>query len=108
MSRIHFVATFAFAAAAIGSSAALAWDQNPFEQYFQRSDTVTLGAGDAKETNTVTHVIDPWPPYVGNRRIPGNGERMSDAVSRYRNALKPVPPRPVVIQLPNVTEFNSH
>jgi hypothetical protein len=66
------------------SSGASAWDQDPFAMYFQRSDTVTLGAGNAKDVNAATHVIDPWPPYVGNRRIPANGERMSGAVERYR------------------------
>ena len=34
--------------------------------------------------NAATHVIDPWPRYVGNRRIPANGDRMSRAVERYR------------------------
>ena len=51
--------------------------------YIQRKDTVTLGAGDAKAVNAATHVIDPWPRYVGNRRIPGNGDRLSRAVERY-------------------------
>ena len=55
-----------------------------FDQYVQRSDTLTLGAGNAKAINTVTHMINPWPPYVMDRRIPGNGERMVGAVERYR------------------------
>ena len=42
----------------------------------------------AKNVNAATHVIDPWPRYVGNRRIPGNGERMSGAVERYRDVTK--------------------
>jgi hypothetical protein len=29
-------------------------------------------------------VIDPWPPGVGDRRIPANGERMVGAVERYQ------------------------
>ena len=67
-----------------------------FNEYIQRSDTITFGAGEAKEVNSATHVIDPWPPYVGNRRIPGNGERMSDAVQRYRDVSKlPQAPRPI-------------
>jgi hypothetical protein len=52
-------------------------------QYFQRSDTITLGAGNAKDINAATHVIDPWPRYVGRRRIPANGERMVGAMQRY-------------------------
>ena len=62
--------------------------------YFQRSDKITLGAGDAKDVNAATHVIDPWPRYVGNRRIPGNGDRLSRAVERYRQGSyrPPAPP----------------
>src|SRR5262249_45526372 len=50
--------------------------------------------GDAKAVNTATHVIDPWPRYVGNRRIPGNGDRLSRAVERYRlgSYRQPAPP----------------
>jgi hypothetical protein len=79
------------------STRASAWDQDPFAQYIQRSDTITLGAGNAKDVNAATHVLDPWPRYVGNRRIPGNGERMSGAVERYRDVGKlPRAPRPIV------------
>ena len=75
-------------------SGALAWDQDPVAIYFQRSDTITSGAGDAKAVNAATHVIDPWPRYVGNRRIPANGDRMSRAVERYRQGSyrPPAPP----------------
>ena len=74
---------------------ALPWD-DPFEQYFQRKDTVLLGSGNAKQVNAATHIIDPWPRYVGNTRIPGNGERMAGAVERYRDVSKiPRSPRPL-------------
>jgi len=58
--------------------------RKPGGQYVHRSDTVTLSAGNAKDVNAAIHVIDPWPPYVGNRRVPGNGERMTGAVERYQ------------------------
>ena len=78
-------------------SGAMAWDQDPFAMYVQRSDTVTLSAGNAKAVNTATHIIDPWPRYVGNRWIPGHGERMTGAVERYRDVSKlPQAPRPIV------------
>jgi hypothetical protein len=70
------------------TSSALAWDQESWAEYFERSDTITLGAGDAPEMNARIHTIDPWPAYVGNRRIPGDGERMSGAVQRYRDVTK--------------------
>jgi len=92
----YLVAMIAFVAGFACSNAS-AWDQDFFGQYIQRSDTITLGAGNAKDANAATHVIDPWPPYVGNRRIPGNGERMSGAVERYRDVSKiPSAPRPMV------------
>ena len=77
-----------------GSSACWAWDQDPFAMYIQRSDKITLGAGDAKDVNAATHVIDPWPRYVGDRRIPGNGDRLSRAVGRYNQGSnrQPAPP----------------
>jgi hypothetical protein len=54
-------------------------------QYIHRSDTITLSAGNAKDINAATHVIDPWPRRVANRRIPANGERMAHAVDRYKS-----------------------
>jgi len=90
----HIVAFAALVGSSLASAAALAWDQNPFAMYFQRSDKITLWEGDAKAVNTATHVIDPWPRYVGNRRIPGNGDRLSRAVERYRlgSYRQPAPP----------------
>ena len=82
MKTRHIIVLAAFVGS-FASSGASAWDQDPFAMYFQRSDTVTLGAGNARDVNAATHVIDPWPRYVGNRRIPGNGDRLSRAVTRY-------------------------
>ena len=91
----HIIAFVVLIAASFaGSAAALAWDQDPFAMYFQRSDKITLWEGDAKAVNAATHVIDPWPRYVGNRRIPVNGDRLSRAVERYRQGSyrQPAPP----------------
>ena len=60
------------------------YGNDEFARYAQRSDKVTLSAGDAKSVNATTHVLDPWPPGVNNRRIPANGERMVRAIERYR------------------------
>src|SRR6201993_3930600 len=83
----------------VSVSTARCWDWTQeweASQYIQRSDTITLGAGNAKNVNAATHVIDPWPRYVGNRRIPANGERMVGAVERYRDVSKlPRAPRPI-------------
>jgi hypothetical protein len=58
--------------------------ENPAAQYVNRSDTITLSAGNAKDVNAATHVIDPWPRYVNNRRIRANGQRIVGAVQRYQ------------------------
>ncbi len=57
--------------------------ENPGAEYLRRTDTVTMSAGNAKEVNAAIHVGDPWPPYAGNTRIPGDGPRMVGAVQRY-------------------------
>ena len=50
------------------------------ERYFQRKDTVTLSAGDAMRVNAMTHTIHPWPPGVGDPRIPMEGTRAVSAI----------------------------
>jgi hypothetical protein len=70
-------------AAALGGCSSGIYE-NPAAQYVARSDTVTLSAGNAKDVNAATHVIDPWPRNVKDRRIGTNGERMVGAVQRYQ------------------------
>jgi hypothetical protein len=71
-------------AAACGGCWAGVYD-NPAAEYLHRSDTITLSAGNAKNVNAVTHIIDPWPRQVANRRIPGHGERIAHAMERYKS-----------------------
>jgi hypothetical protein len=52
--------------------------------YYDRRDTIALGADDAVATNRVTHMVDPWPRHSGNNNIAFNGERMQAASERYR------------------------
>jgi hypothetical protein len=67
------------------------------QQYAQRSQKVTLSAGNAAETNAAIHIVDPWPRYVANKRIPANGQRMVGAVERYRDVSKQgTGPKPLV------------
>ena len=78
----------AFAAAA---SAALAGDQtfdDFFGSYFHRTDTIAVGAGDAKDVNAVSEMLDPWPRNVRDRAIPANGARMSGSIQRYEDVRK--------------------
>ncbi|MBB4361126.1 hypothetical protein GGD65_002148 [Bradyrhizobium sp. CIR18] len=60
------------------------------DRYFQRSDSITMTAGDAKQVNAVTHTIHPWPRYVGDRRIAYDARRVGSAVTRYGNQQQPV------------------
>ena len=88
------IITIAVLLSSFAASGASAWDQDPFAMYLQRSYSVTLGAGNAKAVNAATHVIDPWPRYVGNRNIPVSGDRLSRAVTRYNQGSyrQPAPP----------------
>src|SRR4029077_4384383 len=64
------------------------------DRYFQRSDTLTLSAGDAKQVNAVTHTITPWPRYVGDRRIAVQAGRTQGGIVRYRTGSQPRDPLP--------------
>jgi len=66
------------------------------DRYFQRSDTITLSAGDAKQANAVTHTIHPWPPGVGDRRIVAEAAKTRGAIVRYRGGTQPRDPLPAI------------
>jgi hypothetical protein len=75
------------AAAALAAACGGCWAgvyDNPAAEYLHRSDTITLSAGNAKNVNAMTHIIDPWPRHVANRRIPGDGGRIAHAIERYK------------------------
>jgi hypothetical protein len=63
------------------------WD-TPWSEYGQRTDSVTIGAGNAKEANSAIHAVDPRPPSSRNRNIPANGERMFRVIRRYQDLTK--------------------
>src|SRR6202521_2165782 len=93
ISRVLALASFVTTA---GGCATAAYADDFFAPYFQRKDTVTLSAGNAKAVNAASQIIDPWPRYVGNRRIPANGERMAGAMLRYRDVSRlPRAPQPM-------------
>jgi hypothetical protein len=56
--------------------------ENPFAEYFHRTDTITMDAGNSQNVNIATQTVDPWPRNVGNRRIPADAERMAAAVQK--------------------------
>jgi hypothetical protein len=59
--------------------------------YYDRRETVALGADDHIASNRVAQMVDPWPVYVGDKNIAFNGQRMQAAVERYRYG-KIIPP----------------
>src|SRR5947208_2142284 len=71
------------------------------DRYFQRSNTITMSAGDAKQVNAVTHTINPWPRYVGDTRIATDARRTDGAVKRYSDTTRPVDQLP---DIGNATE----
>jgi len=79
----------------LGSCNGLAGNDE-MDRYFQRSDTITLSAGDAKQANAVTHTINPWPSYVGDRRIVVGAAKTGGAIARYRSGTQPRDPLPLI------------
>ena len=79
----------------LGSCNGLAGNDE-MDRYFQRSDTITLSAGDAKQANAVTHTINPWPSYVGDRRIVVGAAKTGGAIARYRSGTQPRDPLPAI------------
>ncbi|ANY82575.1 hypothetical protein BB934_30335 (plasmid) [Microvirga ossetica] len=53
-------------------------------EYVDRKNTIAFSAGNAVQTNIVTHVIDPWPASSRNRYFATDGQRMQRAVENYR------------------------
>src|SRR5882672_12152433 len=79
----------------LGSCNGLAGNDE-MDRYFQRSDSITLSAGDAKQANAVTHTINPWPSYVGDRRIVAEAAKTRGAIARYRSGTQPRDPLPAI------------
>jgi hypothetical protein len=92
--------TVLLAIVSLGACNGLAGDDE-MERYFQRSDSITLSAGDAKQVNAVTHTIHPWPRGVGDRRIVYDARRVGSAVNRYSTTTRPVD------QLPDISEHDK-
>ncbi len=93
----QFIALTIIASTAAGCNRALPFD-DPYEQNVARSQTITLSAGNAPKSNEAIQVIDPWPRYVYDTHIPGDGQRLAAAVDRYKDvsllskAAKPITP----------------
>jgi hypothetical protein len=83
--KIALLSTLAVVSAALGG-----WDES------DRVEFVTRGVGDAIAVNKATQTIDPWPPYVKNRKLNLDGKRAGIAMHRYQmnRVLQPHPLSP--------------
>ncbi len=79
--------------AAVGLAGWLAGCSNA-DLYLDRRDNIALSGGDAVAGNTVGQMVDPWPAYSGNKDIAFNGEKMQQAVARYRTGKEIQPEDP--------------
>jgi hypothetical protein len=62
---------------------------DPFSDYLQRSDSIALWAGNAKETNSEIHTLYPWPRRAFDVRIPTEGRQGVDAIEQMYNVPHP-------------------
>ena len=74
------------------------YGNDEFDRYVQRSDTITMSAGDAKDVNAVAQTIHPWPAYVNNPRLAYDARRAGGAVTRYGKMSQPTD------QLPDLSD----
>ncbi len=75
-SRIRKISAIAAALSALGFSACS-------QEYYQRSETVYLGAGDAVRRNIAIHTINPTPDHAYRTHIHTSGQRMEHAMESY-------------------------
>lgn len=52
--------------------------------YYDRRETIALGADDAVAANMAEQTVDPWPAHSNDNNLAFNGERMQRAVECYR------------------------
>jgi hypothetical protein len=74
---------FVIALAGLFALAVPALAQNYDE--LSRSDGISLSGGDASRANIAIQTPTPWPSYVNNTRIPGNGKQGADLMEMYMN-----------------------
>ncbi len=76
---VHLIAWRGIAMAALATMTA------GCDDYLDRRETITLGAGDANAVNRATQTIDRWPQAARHDRWLSDGERGRRAVQAYRN-----------------------
>jgi hypothetical protein len=67
-----------------GCSGLYSADDDPFEYYRARRDSITFQNGNAIANNIAVQTVDPWPRSAGDARIDVDGERLLIAGRRYQ------------------------
>jgi len=67
-----------------GCSGLYSADDDPFEYYRARRDSITFQNGNAIANNIAVQTVDPWPRSAGDSRIDVDGERLLIAGRRYQ------------------------
>ena len=68
-----------------GCSGLYSADDDPFEYYRARRDSITFQNGNAIANNIAVQTVDPWPRSAGDARIDVDGERLLIAGQRYQS-----------------------
>jgi hypothetical protein len=89
---VRYVTSAALMLALLAGGCSGLWGDDQLDHYLQRTDRITLSAGDAKEVNAVTHADHPWPPGVQDKRVDADGARMQRAIERYHRGARPPDP----------------
>jgi hypothetical protein len=77
-----------------------------FGEYNRRSDSITLGHGNAVAHNIAVQTIDPWPRYVGNSHIEVDSQRLMIGIARHK-ANESIPPQGLSTQTISITPTNG-
>jgi hypothetical protein len=76
--------------------------------YLSRSDSISISAGNAKQSNITIQTPTPWPPYVNNVRIPGYGVHGVLAIEQLNSRYLPEQAAPsTVINIGNAPQINQ-
>ena len=89
MRVLYLLAALLPVAAIMPSTAYAQAFDDPFNDYLQRSDTILLGAGNAKDANAAIHTITPWPPHAYRTQIPVDGRQSVNTVERMYRTPNP-------------------
>jgi hypothetical protein len=90
----------ALALSASGAMAENAWPEEPYYNWASRTDGIAVTTGDANRANIAIQTPTPWPEYLEDVDIEGDGKSAEDLMRKYygRNA-KAAPPPTTIINL---------